>query len=62
MATKLLERGVDPNIRDIFGTCVLSIALADKKYALGEKLIQFGADPYTKTKNVEYISTTMIGM
>eukprot|EP00088_Acartia_fossae_P007706 TRINITY_DN13614_c0_g1_i11.p1 TRINITY_DN13614_c0_g1~~TRINITY_DN13614_c0_g1_i11.p1 ORF type:complete len:382 (+),score=88.63 TRINITY_DN13614_c0_g1_i11:54-1199(+) len=60
MATKLLERGVDPNVRDIFGTCVLSMALTDNKLAMGEKLIEFGADPYTKAQNVEYISTTMI--
>ena len=61
MATKLLEGGVDPNVRDNFGNCILGVAIEKRCNKLVELLIHYGADPYTKDLNIEFVLETMIG-
>eukprot|EP00088_Acartia_fossae_P039658 TRINITY_DN4127_c0_g1_i6.p1 TRINITY_DN4127_c0_g1~~TRINITY_DN4127_c0_g1_i6.p1 ORF type:complete len:252 (-),score=48.55 TRINITY_DN4127_c0_g1_i6:141-896(-) len=60
MARMLLEGGVDPNVRDNFGNCILGVAIENRCNKLVDLLIQYNADPYTKDRLIEYVLETMI--
>eukprot|EP00088_Acartia_fossae_P027285 TRINITY_DN28025_c0_g1_i1.p1 TRINITY_DN28025_c0_g1~~TRINITY_DN28025_c0_g1_i1.p1 ORF type:complete len:455 (+),score=128.19 TRINITY_DN28025_c0_g1_i1:51-1415(+) len=53
MACMLLERGVDPNVRDKYGNCLLGKAIANRNFQLAWVLVHHKADPYVQPSNFE---------